>query len=254
MDYLSVAEARERDGLRVVLSAGVPVPWGEALKSVLAHKDVPYLAVAQAAGAENPELVEWTGQPAAPVCIFNDEPPRISWLDQLVLIERIAPQRPLLPREPDARVTVVGLCREVAGEFGLGWQRRLELLGPVLHSGEADEQMLRIADRYGWSDTAFEESRRSGLDLLRFFHGRVMAQARVRSDYLVGRDLTAADLYLAHFIGMFRPLPTQQSPMPEHMRAAYETTTPEQRALLEDGLVDYRDRIIRRHVITPLDF
>jgi glutathione S-transferase len=33
-EYLSVAEAREQPGLRLVLSVGVPGPWGEAAKAL----------------------------------------------------------------------------------------------------------------------------------------------------------------------------------------------------------------------------
>ena len=65
MDYASVSEARHMPGLRLVLTAGVPGPWGEAIKSVLHHKGLDYVAVTQEAGEENPELVDWTGQRSA---------------------------------------------------------------------------------------------------------------------------------------------------------------------------------------------
>ena len=42
MQYISVEEAVDAPGLRLVLSAGVPGPWGEAAKSILAHKNLHY--------------------------------------------------------------------------------------------------------------------------------------------------------------------------------------------------------------------
>ena len=34
MEYLSVEEAKNRSGLRLVLTRGVPGPWGEAAKAI----------------------------------------------------------------------------------------------------------------------------------------------------------------------------------------------------------------------------
>ena len=60
-------------GLRLVLTAGVPGPWGEAAKGVFHVKGVPFARVRQEAGAANQELVEWTGHDNAPVAVYDDE-------------------------------------------------------------------------------------------------------------------------------------------------------------------------------------
>ena len=42
MDYLSVEEARDLNGLKLVLTGGVPGPWSEAAKALFNHHQVPF--------------------------------------------------------------------------------------------------------------------------------------------------------------------------------------------------------------------
>ncbi len=254
MEYLSVAEARTLPGLRLVLSRGAPGPWGEALKSVLACKSLSWRAVAQVVGGDNPELVEWSGQASAPVLAWNDEPPRSNWLDQLMLAERLAPATPLLGQEPGQRILVVGMCREIAGEGGLGWHRRQLLTGWAIESGRAPPYMEVMARRYGFSQAAFAAAEPQLVQLLNWFGARLGSQAEGGSEYLVGDGLTAADLYLANFVGMFHPLPAAMNPMPDNMRVAYGHLTPALAEALSPALLEHRDRLYRRHIETPLDF
>ncbi len=86
MKYLAVEEAIAAPGLRLVLTAGVPGPWGEAAKAMLAHKKLKYTPVFQEGGGENTALREWTGQTSAPVAIYDDLPPACHWFDLLMLI------------------------------------------------------------------------------------------------------------------------------------------------------------------------
>ena len=53
MDYLTVEEAIPATGLRVVLTAGVPGPWGESIKALLVHKGIEFAPVAQVGGGAN---------------------------------------------------------------------------------------------------------------------------------------------------------------------------------------------------------
>ena len=57
MDYVDVAAARGMDGLRVAFVRGVPSPWGMAAKAMFEHHDIPFVAVEQKGGEENPELI-----------------------------------------------------------------------------------------------------------------------------------------------------------------------------------------------------
>ena len=237
-----------------MLTAGLPGPWGEALKSVLACKQLDYTAAAQEAGGDNQALVDWTGQASAPVLAWEEELPRCSWLDQLVLTERLAPDRPLLGASVEDRIAVIGICREIAGEGGLGWVRRTQLTGMVMASGDAPPVMEVMARRYGYSDEAYADSERQLVDCLAWFDRRLESQAKAGSDYLVGVELTAADLYLANFIGMLDPLPAELNPMPGPMRSAYSYRTQALAQALSGRLLPFRDMIYHRHIETPLDF
>ena len=41
-DYLEVADAIGKPGLRLVLTTGVPGPWGESAKGIFDVKGIPY--------------------------------------------------------------------------------------------------------------------------------------------------------------------------------------------------------------------
>ena len=60
MDYLSVEEARDLGGLKLVLTGGVPGPWSEAAKALFNHHQVPFHPVLQVGGQSNDALVAWT--------------------------------------------------------------------------------------------------------------------------------------------------------------------------------------------------
>ena len=83
---------------------------------------------------------------------------------------------------------------------------------------------------------------------------RLREQGAAGSDYLVGARLSAADLYLANFIGMLDPLPPALNPMPEQMRSAYAYRTPALERALDDVLLEFRECMYQRHITTPLDF
>ena len=128
MQYTEIGEAIGRGGLRLVLTAGVPGPWGESAKGIFRVKKIPYLAVRQNAGQHDEELLGWTRQTSAPVAMYEDERPRSGWAEILFLAERLQPVPALLPRDPAERALALGLAHEICGEHGLGWTRRLMLL------------------------------------------------------------------------------------------------------------------------------
>src|SRR4051812_35032257 len=102
MDYVKPAQARAMKGIRVALSVGVFGPWGQAVKKMLAYKDMAYVPVAQNAGEPNDDLVQWTGTRNAPTIIADDNPPLVRWLDQINFIEGHKAMPPLLPKESAA--------------------------------------------------------------------------------------------------------------------------------------------------------
>jgi hypothetical protein len=148
MKYLEVAEAKDLPGLRLVLTAFVPGPWGESAKKILEYKQIPYAPVAQYAGKANEALVAWTGIRNAPNAMYDDEPPRTGWYDILMLAERLAPERPLLPTGSEDRALVLGISSEICSEWGWGWARRAMMGTPF--AGTPDPARVSALSKPPW--------------------------------------------------------------------------------------------------------
>lgn len=254
MDYLTVAEAIDAPGLRLVLTAGVPGPWGEAAKAILAFKGVKYLPVFQEGGGENEALLEWTGQTSAPVAVYEDLPPVCHWFDLLMLAERLGADRPLVPEDMTERVAVLGLSALIAGADGFGWNRRLHLLAPMMRLDSPPLVAQRLANKYGWSDAACTAATGRLQAISAELDARLAHQQEKGSDYLVGAAVSAADFYWASFSGMVKPLPPEDNPMPDYLRATYEAADDDIRACLTPRLESHRDMMYQRHIALPLDF
>ena len=70
----------------------------------------------------------------------------------------------------------------------------------------------------------------------------------------MGARLSAADIYWATFAAMLQPLPVEQCPMSDFMRAQYTATDPLLLKAASPILLEHRDRIYRDHLQLPLDF
>jgi glutathione S-transferase len=254
MKYLSVEEAITAPGLRLVLTAGVPGPWGESAKAILAYKGLPFVPVFQQGGGENAALREWTGQTSAPVAVYENLPPVCHWLDLLMLAERLAPDKPLLPLACADRVDVLGIAALIAGVDGFGWQRRLQMLAPMMLLAEPPAMARRLADKYGWSVQAHAAATGRLQVISAELDARLARQEQRGSDYLVGATVTAADFYWANFAAMLKPLGPADNPMPEYMRATYASGDADTLACLTPRLEAHRDRMYSRHIALPLDF
>lgn len=257
-EYLSVAEARERPGLRLVLSTGVPGPWGEAAKGLFHVKRIPFLRVRQEPGGENPELRDWTGHENAPVAVYADEPPRALWHQKIWLAERLAPDPPLVPKAPEERALMFGLIHEIAGESGFAWSRRLMMLHEVLALPLPDDHplrrtMQRLGARYGYAPERAEAAPARVVGILELLSGQLARQRARGSRFLVGDRLSALDVYWAAFAAMIEPLPPELCPMPEPMRRSYRVTDPAIRAAADPALLEHRDRVYREYLELPID-
>ena len=118
MNYVEPAEACEMDGLRLALTAHAPVPYGMSARAILDYHGVRYVPVLQVGGGRNKDLVAWTGHRNAPVAVYNDEAPRVGWLEILYLAERLGSGPSLIPSDIDDRMMMVGLSNELIGENG----------------------------------------------------------------------------------------------------------------------------------------
>lgn len=255
MQYLSVAEARERAGLRLVLTAGVPGPWGEAAKAIFHVKGIAYAPVRQLGGLPNEELLEWTGHDNAPIAIYEDERPRALWSEILHLAERLEAEPPLIPAGAADRALMFGLAHEICGENGFAWCRRLALMGEfVTAGGPLAKAGERLARKYGYSPEAAAAAPAHVAQILELLSERLREQRAARSDYFVGDRLSALDLYWATFAALLEPLPHELCPMPPPIRASYELREPDVRKAADPVLLEHRDRIYETYLPLPLDF
>ncbi len=257
-EYLEVSEARQRSGLRLVLTAGVPGPWGEAAKGLFFAKAIDYAAVRQEGGGENAALEAWTGYANAPQALYEDEAARCGWREIIDLAERLAPEPALLPEDPSDREAVLEWVALLADKNGLGWNRRSMLLQSALSLppeilGKARRPLERLASRYGYSPEAASKAPARVAEILQRFAAQWQAQRARGRHYLVGQALSAADIYWAAFAALLRPLPQDLCRMPETLRGQYGAIGPVVEAALDDALLLHRDAIYRDHLALPLD-
>jgi len=253
VEYVDFEAARAASGLRMVVVPGVPSPWGEAAKGILHVKRIPWLAVRL--DQANEAMAEWTGERSGPVAMYDDEAPRGGFIDILMLAERLRPSPSLLPGDPAARALVIGLSHEICGEMGLGWCRRNASVHAGINEGEAGFPKgvaLYLAAKYGYRAEEADAYTRRVVGILDMLAARLDAQREAGFGYLVGDALTAADIYSAAFMALLAPLPPEQCPMPEAMRAAFGTLDTATAAALDPALIEHRDRIYAEHLELPL--
>lgn len=251
MKYHSVEEARKQPGLRLVLTAGVPGPWGESAKYLVDYKGLDYVPVHQEGGGDNPALLEWTGQTSAPVAVYDDLPPVSHWLDLVMFLDRIAPEKPLLPADAASRGRAAGLSTLIAGVDGVGWNRRFHMIAPLMAMEEPPEAIIRLAQKYGWSDAALAAANDKLIDILAELD-RALAESG--GEYFLGDTPCATDFHWAAFSGMLKPLPADVNPMPDWMRASWSGADEAVRAGFTPQLEAHRDRMFERHITLPLDY
>jgi glutathione S-transferase len=251
-EYISVEEAMQRGGLRMVVVGNIPSPWGEAAKGILHIKRIEWAAVRLVYDSDS--LNEWAGQRTAPVAIYERERPRAGWAEILLLAERLAPAPRLLPKDPAERALVFGLAHEICGEAGLGWSRRLQMVHAGLQNGGGFPERVAkyLAKRYGYTPDASAAAGPRVAELLRMLAARLKAQQQNGSRYYVSRALTAVDVYSATFMALFRPPAPEQCQMDAATRAAFEMRDAQTDAALDPILLEHRDMMYRDYLELPL--
>jgi glutathione S-transferase len=256
--YVGIGEAQAASGMRLVTTRGVPGPWGEAAKGILYVKRIPYLSVAQEAGEPNDALFAWTGYNNAPVMIWNDEPPRATWSDIVMLVERVASAPALIPVDQRTRMEMFGLLHELCGEDGFGWNRRLvhfaqarEAAASAGTAGLGNVQFERLLQKYPVRHD-IARGRRRLITILTLQSEILRAQRAMGSSYYFGNALSAADIYGACFAAMVRPLPPGQCDIVPELVASYTMTDPEILAAADPLILAHRDFIYTNHLELPL--
>lgn len=256
-EYVEVEQARDLPGLRLVLTAGVPGPWGEAAKGLFDVKGIEYVRVRQVGGEPNEALAAWTGSDNAPIAVLDDERPRSSWFDLVHLAERLSPKPALIPDDAADRAAMFGLIHEIAGECGFGWQRRLMMLHPLLGSLEGPpppqlEAVARLGGKYGYSPEVAQAAPARAQQVLDLLSDTLQRQREAGRTWLVGESPSAVDIYWATFAAMLDPLPEDVCPM-GGMRRQY-TLTPDAGITVDPALLEHRDLVYRDHLTLPMRF
>jgi len=251
-EYINVEEAIQRPGMRMVVVAKVPSPWGEAAKGIFHVKGIDFAAVRLV--YDNEALKTWAGQLSGPVAIYNDEPPRSGWAEILMLAERLAPKPALLSLVPEVRGQALLLVDKFCGQHGLGWNRRLQLVhaGLTNTGGFAARVATYLGGKYGYDPAAAEQYRARVIELLSEFAGVLRAQREAGKSYYLGDELSALDIYSATFMALFKPLPPEQCDMHPGVRAAFEWLDAPTTQALAPILLEHRDMMYSRHLQLPL--
>ena len=249
IQYVTVEEAIPRAGLRMVVVANAPSPWGEAAKEFFRIKGLDYVAVRLV--YDNDALARWAGQLSGPVVVYNEEPPRSGWAEILMLAEQLAPSPPLLSLEPNARGRALALANDFCSEHGLGWTRRQQLVHAslTLNTGFSAQAAGYLGKKYGYDPARADTYGPRVRELL----GKCAAALRTAGgEYYHGATFGAVDIYSAAFMALFKPLPEAVCAMHARARAAFEWLDDETRAALDPILIEHRDRMYARHLETPL--
>ncbi|MBI4695622.1 MAG: hypothetical protein HY749_16570 [Gammaproteobacteria bacterium] len=270
LNYVEIADARRMSGLRMVLGAyPIPGPWREACKGVYWVKGLKYTPVRSGdagssdltlgLGGTQTELVAWTGQASAPVVIWNDELPRSTWVSQLLLAERLAPEAPkLIPGNAEERIRMFGMANELLGENGMIWEKRHLMVDAPLKSLAADDPQrgfwVFLGKKYGYSPEAAAASVPKIAATVELFAQQLMAQKARGSKYLIGDRLSALDIYWATCCAILDPMDAARCPMADAFRGPYGNTDPTIAKALIPELVAHRDFIYEMHLELPVVF
>jgi len=255
--YVEVEQAVAMNGLRVVLSPGVPGPWSEAAKGILFVKQLPYTKVRQELGGDNLPLLQWSAQTTAPVFVYENERPRSLWNDQLYLAERLAPDPPLIPDTIEQRGLMLGLANELCGENGFGWSRRLMMLHATLSNPKTPEAAKSgagfLGRKYGYAPAPAEAAPRRVAEILQALSVQLDSQQRSGSRFFIGKRLSALDIYWAAFAALIQPLPDELCKMSPGFRRMYTCTDAAVSAAASPQLLAHRDFVYQEFLELPVD-
>jgi len=251
-EYVSVEEAIGRDGLRMVVVGGVPSPWGEAAKGLFHIEGFAWVAVRLVHDSE--ALLQWAGERSGPVAMYDKEAPRPGWREILLLAKRLAPASRLLPADPEVRERVLSLASTICDKGGLNWTRRLQLVHAGLQGqpGFNARASAYLAKKYGHDPDGGAAAGAKVAAMLGGLAAQLKAQHAAGSGYFIDDALTAADVYVATAMALFKPLPQEACEMNPATRAAFEALDPPTAAALDPALLAHRDMMYARHLALPL--
>jgi len=254
MKVQSINELRDSQGLRIVLVAGAPSPWGQAAKAMMEYKGLDYAAGLMMAGAANEEVVNWAGVNSGPIVAWNDERPIDRWTDILFLIERLAPEPALIPEKAQDRADLFGLSHELNGELGMGWNRRLLMFAPVVESGDAPEAIANMSAKYKYNKHDCDRATDRIISVLGLLDERLEAQKARGSSYFIGNNPTALDFYWTAFSILIDLMPFDKIPLAKELQPLFTQNDPAIKSAFTPSLCEHRDRFFDQYFKSPMEF
>jgi glutathione S-transferase len=250
LDYQPIDEVVQPNGLRIVLLRGYPSPWGQAAKAMIEYKDLSYTKGVLQTASNNPEVVAWSGVNSAPVVAWNDEPPLNRWNDILMLLERLVPERSLIPEATEDQIRLYGIAHAICGEMGFGWNRRLHLMHWGVKQGGSPGV---IGEKYGYNTRDAELADARSIKFMQYLASVLRAQADLGSEYIVGDSVTAVDFYWAAFSNLAAIQPPEICPLDSSIRPMFENTSSEVTAAIDPILLVHRNRIMENYFRLPME-
>ena len=175
-------------------------------------------------------------------------------MGSLHLAQRLGSGPSLVPEDVSERATMMGLCSELIGENGWVWNMRLIMLGlggPERVAKQAKQNPMYA--QYGYSERARSEALERARIALGFLGDQARRQRESGSRYLIGQQLSAADVYWAYFSLILRTLPEEQCAMPSSLRKGYDRAS-EALGAVDELLIEYRDWTFAHHLPLPMEF
>ncbi len=148
---------------------------------------------------------------------------------------------------------MVGLINEIAGEGGMAWNARLLMFHAGIEAQGQGAAANPMYAQYQYDADTISVSREKIESLLVYLAVHIKAQSAKESHFLVGDQLTAADVYWAYFSNMLEALPPQHCPMPGGLRDIWGVLA-KSISGYDPVLIEQRDRILTQHLALPLDF
>jgi glutathione S-transferase len=191
--------------------------------------------------------------------VKDDGPPVTRWFDQIPYIENMKRPPPLIPAESEARLQMFGIIHELAGEWGLGWCRRLMMMSDIDRNLKSAGKPLAptvsaLMDEYGFSAQNAENASARVADIISNLARRLREQRANGSRFFIGSQLTAADIYWVSFSYMIEPLPDDLCSMPAEMRQLRECRDPAILGAKDPILFEHRDQVARQYLGGKFDF
>ena len=253
-EFISLDEAAKiKEGTRITFVPGIQAIYAEALKNICYVKKIkitrvlhPFMGIDKKTGKDRQaKLYELTSQKSLPTMFHNEERPRNVWIEQLALAEEIGSPDSihLIPHNFQDRADMFGLCAIILSEDGFVWNMRILSDSP-------------LARKYGYSDDASSKAPCKMAEIISLIDNKLKNQEEKGSKYLIGKKISAADIYWSTISMTILPASLEIMPKTkqnEGMLFFFEANSmiPEIKEVLSDRILAHRDYILKTYCETP---